>query len=281
MSHREVRLQRLICDSQVHAPNTPHAGPIDGMEAGPLIREMETAGVSRCVIVPMVPPGSDASASNGAALEMAQGDLERFAVMAPFDLTRPESVTLLATWRSQPGMLGVRLAFLRDPNLSLLVEDRLGSFWAAAEEARVPIMLLAPAMEREVDMVAARHPGLQLIVDHLNLDPRVVYDDLRMAIHPLLGLATRQNVAVKASALPCWARDRFPYPSLRDAIASVVNAFGAQRVFWGSDLTRLPCTYSESVRLFTEELPFLGEHEKDWIMGRGVIEWLGWDAGAP
>src|SRR5438270_331675 len=86
MSHREVGLQRLICDSQVHAPNTPHTGPIDGLEPEALVREMANAGVKRCVIVPMVAPGNDASASNGAALEMAQGDLGRFGVMAPFDL---------------------------------------------------------------------------------------------------------------------------------------------------------------------------------------------------
>jgi L-fuconolactonase len=281
MSQREGGRQRLICDSQVHAPNTPHAGPIDGMEADALVREMKTAGVSRCVIVPMVPPGNDAGASNAAALDMAQGDLERFGVMAPLDLTRPENATRLETWRSQPGMLGVRLAFLRDPNLSLLVAGRLDWLWDAAEAAHLPIMLLAPGLERDVDRVATRHPGLRLVVDHLNLDPRVVYDDLRLAIQPLLSLANRQNIAVKASALPCWARDRFPYPSLRDPIESVVNAFGAQRVFWGSDLTRLPCTYSESVRLFTEELPFLDDYEKDWIMGRGVSEWLRWKAGVP
>lgn len=281
MSHREGGLDRLICDSQVHAPNTPHAGPIDGMNADALVREMETAGVGRCVIVPMVPPGSDADASNGAALDMARGDLARFGVMAPLDLTRQENAARLKTWRTQPGMLGVRLAFLRDPNLSLLIEGRLDWLWSAAEEAGVPIMLLAPGLEHDVDRVAARHPGLRLVVDHLNLDPRVVYDDLQPAIQPLLELARHQNVAVKASALPCWARDRFPYPSLRDPIASVVNAFGARRVFWGSDLTRLPCTYSESVRLFTEELPFLDDSEKDWIMGRGVSEWLRWKAEAP
>src|SRR5258706_9039395 len=125
MSRREGGLNRLICDSQVHAPNTPHAGPIDGMNADALVRQMELAGVSRCVIVPMVPPGDDASRSNAAALAMAQGDLGRFGVMAPFDLTRPEKSTMLTTWRSQPGMLGVRLAFLRDPNLTLLLENRL------------------------------------------------------------------------------------------------------------------------------------------------------------
>jgi L-fuconolactonase len=207
---------------------------------------------------------------------MAQGDLERFRVMAPFDLTRPENATLLATWRSQPGMLGVRLAFLRDPNLSLLVEDRLGWFWAAAEEAGVPIMLLAPDLEEKLGKVASEHPRLRLTLDHLNLHPMRSYDDLAPAIRRMLALARHDNVAVKASALPCWAKDVYPFASLHRPVAEVVEAYGAKRVFWGSDLTRLPCTYSESVRLFTDELPFLSDDDKQWVMGRGVTEWLEW-----
>jgi hypothetical protein len=30
------------------------------------------------------------------------------------------------------------------------------------------------------------------------------------------------------------------------------------------------------VTLFTEELDFLSETDKEWIMGRGLAEWLGW-----
>jgi hypothetical protein len=28
--------------------------------------------------------------------------------------------------------------------------------------------------------------------------------------------------------------------------------------------------------MFTEELPWLTADDKEWIMGRGVCEWLGW-----
>lgn len=249
------------------------------MNADALVREMELAEVSRCVIVPMVPPGDDASQSNAAALAMAQGDLGRFGVMAPFDLTRPEKATLVATWRSQPGMLGVRLAFLRDPNLTLLLENRLGWFWDAAEAAGVPITVLAPDLEDKLGQVATAHPRLRLTLDHLNLHPMREYDDLAAAVQPMLALARHDNVAVKASALPCWARDPYPFMSLHQPIAHVVEAYGPKRVFWGSDLTRLTCTYSECVRLFTEELPFLTEDDKDWVMGKSLEAWLGWDAG--
>ena len=267
----------LICDSQVHAPATPHLGPIPGMEPNDLIREMDRAGVERCVIVPMVPPGGDPSASNPAALEMAQRHPERFGVMAPFDLTSSANASLIPTWRG-PGstMLGARLAFLRDPNLGQLSERRLEWFWSAAEEAGLPIMLLAPNSIDEIDGVAIRYPRLRLIIDHLNLHPAIDYDDLSVAVEPLVKLARHENVAVKASALPCWARDQYPFPTVHGAIEKVVESFGSRRVFWGSDLTRLQCTYSECLSLFTEELTFLTEDDKQWIMGRGLVEWLGW-----
>jgi hypothetical protein len=28
--------------------------------------------------------------------------------------------------------------------------------------------------------------------------------------------------------------------------------------------------------MFTEEMPFLSATDLEWIMGRGVCEWLGW-----
>jgi predicted TIM-barrel fold metal-dependent hydrolase len=138
-------------------------------------------------------------------------------------------------------------------------------------------MLLAPGLEPHVERVATAHPRLRLVLDHFNLDPRLDYGDLAGAVEPLLPLATHANVAVKASALACWAPDVYPYRSLREPIARVLDAFGAHRVFWGSDLTRLPCTYSQYVRLFTDELPFLGGADLEWIMGRGLLGWLSWN----
>ena len=46
-------------------------------------------------------------------------------------------------------------------------------------------------------------------------------------------------------------------------------------MFWGSDVSRLPCTYREGVTMFSGEMPWLGADDPDWIMGRGVCEWLG------
>lgn len=38
----------------------------------------------------------------------------------------------------------------------------------------------------------------------------------------------------------------------------------------------LPCPLLDNVRLFTEACSFLSAEDLDWIMGRGVAEWLSW-----
>ena len=45
---------------------------------------------------------------------------------------------------------------------------------------------------------------------------------------------------------------------------------------WGSDITRLPCSYAECLDHFRNELSFLGEEDKKWILGGTLAEWLGW-----
>jgi hypothetical protein len=51
---------------------------------------------------------------------------------------------------------------------------------------------------------------------------------------------------------------------------------GPHRVFWGTYLARLRGSYRQAVILFIEELDFLSDIDKTWIMGRGIAEWLGW-----
>jgi hypothetical protein len=47
-------------------------------------------------------------------------------------------------------------------------------------------------------------------------------------------------------------------------------------VFWASDISRLPCSYSTLVRFFATELPFLDDKERELVLGRGLCEWLDW-----
>jgi hypothetical protein len=51
-------------------------------------------------------------------------------------------------------------------------------------------------------------------------------------------------------------------------------------MFWGSDLTRLKCSYRQCVTMFTEEMPWLTTNDLELIMGRALCDWLDWPAPA-
>jgi hypothetical protein len=56
------------------------------------------------------------------------------------------------------------------------------------------------------------------------------------------------------------------------------DAYGPQRCYWGTDITNGfdRATYRQRITHFTEELPFLSEEDKDWIMGRAIVARLDW-----
>jgi len=45
---------------------------------------------------------------------------------------------------------------------------------------------------------------------------------------------------------------------------------------WGTDLTRMVCSYTQAITLFTEHLPFLNAQQLQSIMSGTAEEWLPW-----
>lgn len=273
----------LIADSQVHiwAPNTPERPWRPGqnvhreipLEAEEVLREMNAAGVERCVLVP---PSLDAD-RNDLSLAAARVHPSRFAVMGRLDPDAPGAREESSGWRKQPGMLGLRYSMNRPQWIPILQEKRLEWLWEEAEKAHVPVMaLITHPMTPLIDDLAQRHPNLRLVMDHLGLDASKRDEEAFRDLDLFLTLAKRPNVAVKVSALPCYTNDAYPYRRLHPYIKRVYDAFGPRRMFWGTDYSRLPCSYSEAVAMFTEHMPWLDAEDLEWIMGRGLCEWLDW-----
>jgi predicted TIM-barrel fold metal-dependent hydrolase len=272
-----------IVDSQVHlwgadTPDRPWPPgrareaqkpyPI-GKEA--LLFQMDLAGVQGMVLVPPSWEGE----RNDLALEAARLYPDRFAVMGRLALQKPDSRALVADWKKQPGMLGMRFTFHNEHNRHFLTDGSADWLWPAAEKAGVPLMVLVPGALDVLDRIAAKHPGLKLVIDHVGLNRgkgERVWEDLPA----VCALARHPNVALKASGMPSLSRERYPFRDLHPHIRTLVDAFGPRRTFWGTDLTRMPCTYYECIALFTEHLPWLKGDDLAWVMGRGVCEWLGW-----
>ena len=235
------------------------------------ITRMDEAGVDAAILVPPSWEGD----RNDVCLDAALRFPDRFAVMGRFPVEVVAERDRLETWREQAGMLGIRLTFHHRFQKAWLRDGTVDWFWGAAERLRIPLMLFVPDSLVEIGRVAERFPELRLILDHLALFGR--YDEHLMAkLSPTLELARFPNIAVKASCMPNLVSEQYPFPSLLPVIQKVVGAYGPDRTFWGSDVSRLECSWRECRSLFTEKCSFLRSDDLEWIMGRGIQEWLHW-----
>lgn len=273
----------MLADSQIHiwgedTPERPWApggkayahGP-SSVSAERVVSEMDRNGVDRAILVPPSFEGD----RNDLCLEAARRYPERFRVVGRVSLEVPDRGVVEA-WEAEAAMVGFRVQFNRGKTVSWLTDGTADWFWRLAEANGIPLYVFAPGSLERIKEVAVRHPRLRLAVDHLGLVPGLAQDEVASQIDILVSLAGCGNVVVKASALPCLTAEAYPFRQLHVVIRRVVDAFGPKRVFWGSDLTRLPCSYRECIAFFTEGLDFLTSADTDWIMGRALGEWFGW-----
>src|SRR5215470_7401179 len=245
----------LIVDAQVHIwgrglPTNPSHRQISSFSQDDLLKEMDAAGVNAAVIHP---PGWDPN-SNELAVEAARQHPNRLAILGNFPLDRPESRALVDGWKQRPGMLGCRFTFNQPHQRTWMTDGTIDWLWPVAE----------------------RHPGLRLIIDHFGRTGGTKDAAAFANLSGLLALGKYPNVAVKATGAPSYSSESYPYHNIQPYLRQIYEVFGPERMFWGTDITRMPCSWKQCITFFTEELSWLSEHDKELIMGRALCHWLNW-----
>ncbi|MDA0735108.1 MAG: amidohydrolase family protein [Chloroflexi bacterium] len=269
----------LVVDAQVHIwktglPTNPSHRQITSYTMEDLLKEMDEGGVSAAVIHP---PGWDSNA-NQVAVEAAGKHPNRLAVLGNLPLDQPASHGLVASWRDRPGMLGFRFTFQQAHQQTWISDGTMEWLWTAAAQAGLPVALAAGNFLSAVGQVAEKHPGVKLIIDHLGrAGGGSAQSDVWASLPDLIALAKYPNVAVKATGAPSYSSQSYPYSDIHDHLHRIYDAFGPERMFWGTDITRMPCPWTQCISLFTEELPWLSESDKELIMGRALCNTLGWN----
>lgn len=270
-----------IIDAQIHVwgsglPSNPSHWQVTSFTTDQAVKMMDEAGVHGAVIHP---PSWDPD-SNEMAFRAVQDYPGRFAIMGALPLDAPSTRERIKTWRQQPGMLGLRYLFLHDPARQWLADGTLDWLWQACEEASVPVSVLATDSLNRFADIAQRHPGLRITIDHLggrggltNLKDH----EAMQHIPQLIKLAGFPNVAVKATGAPGYSGEDYPFPIMQTYLKQIFDAFGPERFFWGTDISKMPCSWQHCVAMFTEELEWLSPSDKQLVMGDAICEWWGWD----
>jgi predicted TIM-barrel fold metal-dependent hydrolase len=284
VSYASPQWGRLIVDAQTHLwladrPDRPWfskgAQLPEPFTIERLLPIIDEAGVDRMVLVPPTLEGERIDYVQEAVKECPG----RFGIMCRIALDKPQQeAQRLASWRDQAGVLGVRLNY-GSPWLTNGLADW---FWPVAEKAGVPVMLLTNGENALLGPIAERYPGLSLIVDHMGIStafmkssPAGWGDEIDKAV---AGLAKYPNVSVKLSSIPLFSTEPYPWRDTMPHIHRLYDVFGPLRCHWGTDQTNsfAKATYRQRITQFTEELPFLSESDKDWIMGRSLLARLRW-----
>jgi len=270
----------LIVDSQIHlwqnGKMSGHHRQIPTYSKDDALAEMATAGVNCAVIHP---PSALGEAVNVLAVEAVRAHPGTFCILGHFDLQSPDRERIVAHWRERPGMLGFRFTFNQPHQQAWWTDGSLDWFWKACEQAALPVGLLAGGHMAALAKIAARHPRLKLHIDHLGRigGGRGGTDDAAFADLPeMLALAALPNVAVKMSGAPSYSSQPYPYRNIHGYLRQIFEAFGPDRCFWGTDITRMPCSWRQCVTMFTEELPWLSGRDRELVMGKALCEWIGW-----
>ncbi len=269
-----------IVDSQIHlwenATMSPQHRQIPTYSMDDALQEMAEAGVDAAVIHP---PSTLGEAMNALAVDAARQHPDTFCILGNFDLQSPDRLDIVKHWRQRLGMLGFRFTFNQPHQQRWWTDGSLDWFWAACEQAGLPIGLLAGGHMADLGTIAARHPGLKLHIDHCGRGGGGGggTDEAAFAnLGEMLALATYPNVAVKLSGAPSYSSHPYPYRNIHPYLRQIFDAFGPQRCFWGTDITRMPCSYRQCVTMFTEELSWLQGRDKELVMGDAICDWLGW-----
>jgi L-fuconolactonase len=260
---------------------------------------MDAVGVDAVVIHPHDPEYGQ---------KMIEAYPDKFAgVFGPGDLDAPNLDANIQRLRERPGTIGVRASFgklLSDLTGEIAeAKFRAGTYdrlFAACEEQQMPLFCAAFGRCDLVDEVARRHPDLTLIVDHLGMaqppfHPRDTPPWAKLG--ELLALASHPNVAVKVCGAPVLSDAGYPFADNNKYLRQMIDAFGAERLFWASDIGRFhgrlgwengsapigqapyPGKHSYAESLFSiRESSELTQNEKELLLGGTVQQLLGWPA---
>ncbi|MEO5958442.1 MAG: amidohydrolase family protein, partial [Opitutaceae bacterium] len=239
-----------------------------------LLDEMDRYAISHAVLLQVIYYGWD----NRYLARCLKAHPGRFRAQGLVDPLAVDIADKFEALVRDQGFSGARLSPLyypgRDAWLNSEAHERL---WRSAESLRgILNFFILPTQLARLATMLEKFPGVRVVIDHL-ARIELAAATLDRDVAELVRLARFPNVWVKVSELNNMSRAKqYPYRDTHEVVKRVYDAFGPDRLLWGTGFpagTRAQAarpTLDQELALMRTEIPFFTPANREKILGRNA-----------
>ena len=255
------------------AKDIPHPATVEM-----LVDDMDQHGCTHAVLVQVIYHGWD----NTYVADCVKRFPDRFKAHGLIDPTDPKVADKLEFWMKKHGLHGMRFSpiYYQDGKHGgdgWLHADATHRLWRMAEKlGAVFSFFIAAGQLRKLAKMVKTHPDVKITIDHLSqID--LGADDAEASLRLLLAMAKYPNVFVKVSELTSVSKSgKYPFPDAYPAVKRVYEAFGPDRLLFGTGYPgsaragykRPPL--NKEIELIRNLIPFFSKSDREKILGRNA-----------
>ncbi|MBB5390445.1 MULTISPECIES: amidohydrolase [unclassified Herbaspirillum] len=231
-----------------------------------LIAAMDAAGVAKAAVVHS---STTYGFDNSYVVDGCNKYAGRLVAVGSVDVLQPDAVQRIREWQAR-GLAGLRLftgGSTKEFDPSELDDPRSFPAWELCAELGLTMCIqTGPVGLPQVTALAKRFPGVKIILDHL-ARPDVTDGPPYAKAASLFELAPLENIYFKLTPR-IFGDVRKEKASADTFFPKVVQAFGAQRLAWGSNFPTSPGTLAEILATAQAGTACLSEQDRAWIFSK-------------
>ena len=231
-----------------------------------LIEQMDAAGVNKAAVVHS---STTYGFDNSYVVDACNAYPDRLIAVGSVDLLAPDAVDTIRSWVDK-GLAGLRVftgGSTKEFDPSELDDPRAYPGWELLGELGLTMCIqTGPVGLPAVVALARRFPNVPIILDHLGR-PDVTDGPPYAAAQSLFDLAPVTSIYLKLT--PRIMGDSTKGEATPETLfPKIVEAFGANRLAWGSNYPTSPGTLAEIRATAEERLATLSAGDRDWIFAK-------------
>jgi predicted TIM-barrel fold metal-dependent hydrolase len=230
-----------------------------------LLDLMRANGVARTVIIQVIHYRWD----NSYAADVLRQYPQYFRGVARVNPESSQAPDDLSRLVEEQGFQGVRLSPAGDAAGDWVRGPLMPPLWKRCRDLKVPMSILTDIGRMpDIARLAEKFPDLTVVIDHMADCPADRPDELKK----LQALARYPRVFVKVSHTWSVSKQPYPYPDAQAQVKRLYDTFGPRRLMWGTDwpIVEAHCGYGKALAMVRDEMKFLNEEDKSWMLSRTV-----------